>query len=123
MSIFATFFPNPEPQTFITRANFSEVCSTPHADARGLLSLEQVVGFRLERWLGLHWNAWLYWLEYALQATEDRSLSEAEPAKFCEAEGEHGAYDARALKIPLTVLDIPSFQEIEACRQRFGASE
>lgn len=51
--------------TFIQSANFSEICSTPHADARGLLSLERVVGFRLERWLGLHWNAWLYSLENA----------------------------------------------------------
>lgn len=46
-------------------ANFSEICSALHADAGGLLSLEQVAGFGLERWPGLHWNAWLYSLEYA----------------------------------------------------------
>ena len=47
--------------TFIHSVKFREICSTPYADAGGLLSLEQVVGVRLERWPSLHWNAWLYW--------------------------------------------------------------
>ena len=37
--------------TFIHSPNFSEICSTPHASAGGILSLKQVVG--------LDWNAGL----------------------------------------------------------------
>ena len=47
--------------TFIHSAKFREICSTQYADAGGLLSLGQVIGFGLERWPSLHWNAWLYW--------------------------------------------------------------
>lgn len=58
-----------------------------------------------------------------LQAREDKSWSEAELAKFSEAEEEHGTHVARALNIPIVILDMPSPQEIETCLQRLGTSE
>lgn len=58
-----------------------------------------------------------------LQAREDMSWSEAELAIFSEAEEEHGTHVARALNIPIVILDMPSPQEMETCLQRLGASE
>ena len=58
-----------------------------------------------------------------LQAREDMSWSEAELAIFSEAEEEHGTNVARALNIPMVILEMPNPQEMETCLQRLGASE
>lgn len=55
-----------------------------------------------------------------LQAREDKSWSEAELAIFSEAEEEHGTHVARALNIPMVILDMPSPQEMETCLQRLA---
>lgn len=55
-----------------------------------------------------------------LQAREDMSWSEAELAIFSEAEEEHGTRVARALNIPIMILNMPSPQEVETCLQRLA---
>jgi adenylate kinase len=57
-----------------------------------------------------------------LRARNDMSWSEAELAIFSEAEEEHGTHVARALNIPIVILDMPNLQEVETCLQRLGAS-
>ena len=56
-----------------------------------------------------------------LQAREDKSWSETELSIFSEAEEEHGTYVARALKIPMVMLDMPSSHEVVTCLQRLCA--
>lgn len=48
-----------------------------------------------------------------LQARQDSSWSEAELAEFSEAEDSHAADVARALGVPLTILDAPNVQGVE----------
>ena len=57
-----------------------------------------------------------------LQAREDMSWSETELGIFSGTEEEHGTHIARALKIPMVILDMPSSQEMEACLQRLSKS-
>lgn len=58
-----------------------------------------------------------------LQARNDMSWSEVELAIFSNAEEEHGAHVASALKIPMVILDVPSSREMETWLQRLVASE
>lgn len=58
-----------------------------------------------------------------LHARNDMSWSEVELAIFSNAEEEHGAHVASALKIPMVTLDMPSSGQIETWLQRLGASE
>ncbi|MCJ0765359.1 ATP-binding protein [Variovorax terrae] len=57
-----------------------------------------------------------------LQARQDMSWSEAELTEFSKAEDAHGAEVAKALGIPLKILDSPSAQEVEAWLERFSKS-
>jgi adenylate kinase len=53
-----------------------------------------------------------------LRARQDMTWSEAELAEFSAAEESHGVDVAKALGIPLTILDAPNAQEMEAWLER-----